>query len=77
MTLGTYIYIVGGYCRSFVKNVKCEKIIWPRPGARNGSQQQKTHSGASSVYRDRMIFLTKLVILLQQDAIGGKQGHQQ
>ena len=27
---------------NYVKIVECEKIIWPRPGARNGSQQQKT-----------------------------------
>ena len=53
------------------------KIIWPRPGARNGSQQQKARFGTSSGYRDQMIFFAKLIILPQQDAIGAKQGHQQ
>ncbi len=51
--------------------------MWFRPGARNGSQPQKTRSGTSEVHREQMIFLAKLVILLQQDAIGAKQRHQQ
>ena len=59
----------------FVKVIECEKIIWPRPGARNGSQQQKATSGRPSVYRDQMKKISKLVILLQQDVIGGNQGH--
>ena len=60
-----------------VKVIECgKKFIWPRPGARNGSQQQKNSSGRYIDYRGQ-IFFAKLIILPQQDAIGGKQGHQQ
>ena len=61
----------------FVKVIECEKIIWPRPGSHPRARQQKAHSAPYIIYRDQMIFSAKLGILSQQDAIGGKQGHQQ
>ncbi len=54
-----------------------KQAMWPRPGARNVSQQQKNTSAPLIVYRDQIRFSTKQVMLPQQDAIRAKQGHQQ
>ena len=35
---------------NFAEVIACEKNIWPRPGARNESQQQKTCFGTYIVY---------------------------
>ena len=43
----------------FENHNKWKYVVWLAPGANNEARQEKTNSGDSSIYRDRMRFVSR------------------